>query len=223
MPGDEAARGVYGGVPAEQRQAERRQRLLDAALDLLGSHGWPATTVRGICQHAKLNPRYFYESFATLDALLLDLFEGLRVEAQETVLTAIAGSGDDPERITRAAISAFVHLSTDDPRKGRVAFIEAMGHPELSRRRLDTLHEFADLIATLGRQVFRATPDEEEAVQLTAQMLVGGLAEALIAWFEGRLDVSRESLIDHATALFLAAPEAARSAVPRSTPDSESP
>lgn len=212
MAGSETSGAVYAGIPATDRRAQRRGRLLDAGLELLGTKGWQATTVRGVCQEASLNPRYFYESFNCLDELAIAIFDRLRTEAEEQVQRAIAIAGNEPERATRAAVSTFVHLMTDDPRKGRVAFIEAMGNPALSRRRLDTLYQFAELVAAYARQAFRATPDQEDAVQLTAQMLVGGMAEVLIAWLDDRVEVSRERLIDHATALFLAAPGAARSA-----------
>lgn len=42
---------------------------------MLGTDGWQATTVRGICERARLNPRYFYESFSGLDELLVAVFD----------------------------------------------------------------------------------------------------------------------------------------------------
>lgn len=36
-------------------------------------------------------------------------------------------------------------------------------------------------------------------------MLVGGLTEAVMAWLDGCLDVSRERLVEHSAALFVAA------------------
>ena len=41
------------------RRAERRELLLDAAFDLLGTAGWSATTVRSVVERSALNPRYF--------------------------------------------------------------------------------------------------------------------------------------------------------------------
>jgi AcrR family transcriptional regulator len=50
----------YRGVPADDRRAGRRARLLSAGLELLGSEGYSGTTVRGVCGRARLTPRYFY-------------------------------------------------------------------------------------------------------------------------------------------------------------------
>lgn len=200
-----APTGLYGGVPADERRAQRRQRLLDAGLDILGTEGWQATTVRGICEQAKLNPRYFYESFSGLDELLVAVFDRIAAEALGAVLAGIAERPDDPEATARATIGAFVDLMTEDPRKGRVAFVEAMGSEALMRRRLDTLQEMADLMVVYGRSLPGASSADEQTMQLTAQMMAGGLTEALIAWLEGRLEVSRDRLVEHCAALFVAA------------------
>lgn len=197
--------GVYGGVPAPERRAERRRRLLDAGLDVLGSEGWQATTVRGICDRAKLNPRYFYESFSGLDELLVAVFDGIAEQALAAALAAIEENPGDPEATARAAIAGFVELLTGDPRMGRVAVVEAMGSEALMRRRLDTLQQAAEIVAAYGRSLDPDRTVDDETVQLTAQMLVGGLVEALIAWFEGRLQVSRERLVEHCAAMFVAA------------------
>jgi AcrR family transcriptional regulator len=200
-----APTGRYGGVPADERRAERRERLLDAALEILGTDGWQATTVRGVCARARLNPRYFYESFSGLDELLVAVFDRIAAEAMEAVLAAVAENPQDPEATARGTIGSFVALMTDDPRKGRVAFVEAMGSEALMRRRLDTLQRFAEIVAAYAQGVAGAGAVDPQTAQLTAQMLVGGLTEALIAWLEGRLEVSRETLVEHAAALFVAA------------------
>src|SRR5206468_2848506 len=53
----------YGGVSAERRVADRRERLLEAALEDFGTRGVAATGVKDICRRAGLTDRYFYESF----------------------------------------------------------------------------------------------------------------------------------------------------------------
>ena len=200
------ASGRYRGMAAEDRRAERRERLLEAGLDALGTRGFEATTVRGVCEGAGLNPRYFYESFDDLDALFVAVFDRIAAESVECVVSALASAPDDAHGRAHAVIEAFVSLMTDDPRKGRVAFIEAMGSETLMRRRLDTLQAFTELVAEEARAFYGAgTLEGDGTVALTAQMLVGGLTETLIAWLGGRLDVSREQLVDHAAALFVAA------------------
>ncbi|HEX6416981.1 MAG TPA: TetR/AcrR family transcriptional regulator, partial [Acidimicrobiales bacterium] len=79
----------WAGIPAEDRRAARRVQLVDAAFDLLGSGGEAAVTVRAVCRHARLNPRYFYESFDDLDALLIAVYERTVTELTTHVLAAM--------------------------------------------------------------------------------------------------------------------------------------
>jgi AcrR family transcriptional regulator len=200
---------MYRGVSAEDRRARRREQLLDAGLDLLGTEGWSAATMTAICARAGLTERYFYESFADREALLLAVFDRITAEAADVVLAAIEASPREARARSRAAIAAFVELMTDDPRKGRVAFVEALGSEALMRRRYETIRTFAALLAEQAREFYGMPEGNDQLVELTSFMLVGGLAEALMAWLGGELDTSREQLIDDSTDLFVATGEAA--------------
>lgn len=83
---------TYGGLTAEQRSRERRQRLLDAARALIAEVGVAALTVDLVCQRATLSKRYFYTEFATKDDLLDvcadDLYARLHQAMTEVVQTA---------------------------------------------------------------------------------------------------------------------------------------
>jgi AcrR family transcriptional regulator len=193
--------GIYGGVRAPERVAARRERLLEAALELLGTEGWQATTVRAICAGARLTPRYFYESFRDRDELLVALFDQLVAEAAGRVLQAVDAADDDARAKAHAAIGAFVELVTDDPRKARVLFIEAVGSERLTLRRFETVRMFAGLVAAEGREFYGI--DGGSLPDTTALMLVGGLAETLLSWLDGTLPVTREQLIEDCTDLFV--------------------
>jgi AcrR family transcriptional regulator len=204
-----SARGRYGGVDAAQRVASRRAQLTAAALHLLGTDGWSATTVRAICQQAKLTPRYFYESFADRDAILLAVFDEIATDAAHAVLVAVDAAPADARAKSRAAIGAFIELLTDDPRRARVLFIEAMGSETLAKRRFETVRMFARLVAEQARTFYGVLGETDPLVELTALMLAGGLAEAILAWLDGTLRLTREQLIEDCTDLFVANGEAA--------------
>src|SRR3546814_8101517 len=59
----------YGGVDGALRVAQRREALIEAGLELMGS-AEPELTVRGVCKKAGVAARYFYESFTDRDALM---------------------------------------------------------------------------------------------------------------------------------------------------------
>jgi AcrR family transcriptional regulator len=204
-----AATGRYGGVEASERIAVRRAALIEAALQLLGTEGWSATTVRAVCAQANLTPRYFYESFKDLDELLLAVFDDIAADAAADVLSAVDTAPDDTKAKAHAAIAAFVVFITDDPRRARVLFIEAMGAEPLARRRFATVRMFAGLVAQQARSFYRLSDEPDPLVELTALMLAGGLAESLLAWLDGTLTLTREQLIELCTDLFVATGEAA--------------
>lgn len=201
--------GVYGGVTAEDRRAGRRERLLDAALDLLGTDGASAATVRGVCAAAGLTPRYFYESFSSIDELLVAVFDRIAAEALPVALAAADAAPHDARAKARAALGAFAEHLLTDQRRARVAFVEALGSEALMRRRLDALRGLAALLADRGREFYGAQPGTERLVDTTAYLLVGGVVELFVAYIEGDLEAPLDELLDDLTELFVAVGEAA--------------
>jgi AcrR family transcriptional regulator len=177
---------------------------MDAAFTLLGTAGWSGTSVRAVCQRAELNPRYFYESFDDLDALVLAVYDRVIEEMTASVLAAIDSSPDAPAEQLRAIVAATVAFMDDDRRRARIVYVEALGNEALNRRRIETGHEIVAFVQAFGRS---REPGHLGAV--AAPILVGGFSELLVSWLEGRLPLAREQLIDDATTLFLALAEAA--------------
>lgn len=194
----------WRGVSAEERRAERRTALVEAGLEVIGTHGWAGTTVRAVCRQAGLTERYFYESFADRDALLLAVYEQLLVEGIEVVLTAAARAPRSVRRTAKAAITAAIELFVDDPRKGRVLLLEGTANEPLQRRRREAIQAQAELLASVAREHFDAAPPDPTDATLSALALVGSLIEVVSAYLAGQLDVSRDRLIDHLTELFVA-------------------
>lgn len=190
----------WAGVPAEERRAARRARLIEAAFELLGTLGWEATTVRAVCRAARLNPRYFYESFADRDELVVAVYDHLVEQLRSEVTRAVARAGGDLRAVVRAAVAATVDFVADDPRRGRVLYQEALGSEALNRRRIEAGFAVADLVAA-GRRDARH--------RLAAAAVVGGFTEMLIAWLDGRIRAGRALLVDTATDLFVALARAA--------------
>jgi AcrR family transcriptional regulator len=204
-----AATRVYGGVSADERVEVRRQRLMDAALELIGTEGWSGTSVRAICREAGLTPRFFYESFDDLDALAVAVFDDISVRATAAILEAVRDAPDEPAAQANAAIATFVDQVTQDPRRARVVFAEALGNEALARRRLQAMRAMAKLIADHGRLAYSAAPEADTLVEITASLLAGGLAELLIAWLDGAIDATRDQLVADCAALFMVTAEGA--------------
>jgi AcrR family transcriptional regulator len=196
---------TYGGVSGEDRVSERREKLLEAGLELLGRDGWNATTVRAVCAEAGLTERYFYESFANRDELLVAIFDRVASEAATAVLAAVDAAPHEARAKSRAAIGSFVELLTDDPRRARAMLIESIGNPVLERQREQSIRNFAALLGEQARLFYGAESLSESDSELTSLALVGGLSELLVAWLDGRLKVSKERLVEHCVELVVAA------------------
>ncbi|WP_328396241.1 TetR/AcrR family transcriptional regulator [Nocardia sp. NBC_00416] len=194
--------GVYRGVSAAERAAERRSRLLEAALTVWADPH-TRTTMTAVCAEAGLSERYFYESFAGLDAVLEAVMDGIAAEIEETGRRAADRAGPDPEARIRASLRAFVQLLLDDPRKGRVAIVESVAVPKLRQRRTELLRYLAHQSALEARE-FLGSPDRSEIADETAGLLfVGGLAELVTAWLDDTLAVSPDEIVDSAARALL--------------------
>lgn len=73
--------------PQQERSRESLQKLLRAAIEVLGQHGVEGTTIPRIARHAGLSPGSVYRRFPDKDALLETAILGL-LERQDEVLRA---------------------------------------------------------------------------------------------------------------------------------------
>ena len=175
---------------------------------MLGTEGWAGTTVRAVCQRSKLNPRYFYESFDDLDALVVAVYDHVVEQLRRELGAALASAPPEPEAQIRASVGRIVRFIDEDRRRARVLYVEALGNEALNRRRVDTglaVVGFAEQLTASGRRAKAS----EHVRRMNAAIVVGGLSELLVAWIEGRIDVSRQRLIDDATEMFLALADSA--------------
>lgn len=201
----------YGGVPAEVRIAQRRERFLDAGLELFGTRGYQSTSVRAVCRQAGLSERYFYESFANTEALLIGVYLRCTDQMHDDILVAMAtgerspgtaGSPDDAlEHVVRTTLDAF-YASVTDPRVLRVCWLEVLGVSSLvDSTYISGIDRFANLVATVMAGTFGLSPDER--LRLIATGLVGSVIMTAIRWY---LDGQQEpvaTLVDANALLFL--------------------
>jgi AcrR family transcriptional regulator len=208
----EPTRNRWRGMPADARAAERQATLVEVAFDLVGTDGMAGTTVRKVCEVARLNPRYFYESFEDLDALVVAVFDRAANDVVQATIMAFAELTDeqreDRETMLRIGIGAIVRHLTEDPRRARVIFMEGLNNEALGRRRFDTLHEMANTLVTDARrdaeQIAGEPVELASIVTVAANLMVGGMAELCMSWVLGRLDVTLDELVNDTASLFVA-------------------
>lgn len=192
----------WAGMSPDSRRTLRRRILLDAALDLLATQGWDGTSLRAVCQAAELNPRYFYESFESLDDLLVAVYDRVVDDLTAAVSEAVRASPPDLRVQMRTAIETILDFVEVDDRRGRVLYQVALGNETLNRRRLETGRRLVEIIESDATSRADLVPGEQVG-RMGAAILVGGFGELLAEWLAGRIDVSREQFAQDATTMFL--------------------
>ena len=186
----------YGGVQARDRVADRRHRLLEAGLELLGGADQPAElTVRAICGAAAITARYFYESFTDKDALVVAVFDGVIADIAATTQAAVAAAPRDEQN--RAGIANLVRVIADDARVGRLLFNAQLSHPVLARKRAELGGVFALLSGDHVTSAYRLP--QREWVKAVAHFVVGGVGQTISAWVSGDVDLTETQLVDQLT------------------------
>lgn len=188
-----------GREPAD-RTATRRRQLLDAGLELMGTIGAAEMSMRAVCRAAGLTERYFYESFANLSALQLDILDEVVLGARDRLLAALADAPPQPEKVFAHVVSRFTDYMDEDPRRGRIMFVESQATRELGERGNQLIVEFTAPIAlSLAGGQGRKNPPDEIDIRLNAHAIFGALAFLYRPWLDGALDVSRDRFDRHAT------------------------
>ena len=188
----------YRGVEAADRLAERRARLLQAGLDILGSESdLSELTVRGICRQAGVTARYFYESFTDKDDFVASVYDWVIADIAASTQAAVVAAPRKQQN--RAAMANIVRTIADDPRVGRLLFNSLLANSVLVRKR----KEAGGLLATLyGQDVGSALGvQESERSKATAYFAVAGVAQTLSAWLDGDVEFEHDQLVDQLAAI----------------------
>ncbi|MFF7546094.1 TetR/AcrR family transcriptional regulator [Streptomyces canus] len=194
-----APTGRYGGKTAEERQAERRRRFLDAALQLFGdTPGYRATTVAALSEAAGLSTRQFYEEFRTLEDVLAELHLEVNDWATGAVLAAVADADRLPLAERAAAIfRAYAANVTSDPRRVRITFVEIIGvSARLEEQRLARRSLWVDLVcAEANRAVARGEAAPRD-YRLAATGFIGSVNGLLHDWSAGWVDATLDEVVE---------------------------
>ncbi len=118
---------TYRGADPQQRQQERRIRLLDAAVEVFGTTGYRTATVEKVCSEAGLTKRYFYESFTNSEDLLMATYARATDAMRESILAGAAAETDSSEQVLRGALTGFFTFVAEQPKSARIAFVEILG------------------------------------------------------------------------------------------------
>ena len=169
----------YRGVPQDERRAQRRAQLIGAAVAVYGERGYRHSTVKAVCEAAGLTERYFYESFANSDELLIASFNAVTYSVLGEITEAARQAGRSRVARARAMLHTYFAALQRDPRSARVFLVEIRG----VSREVDKAFDAA--LRAIGEQVGRfVVPPGVPADPLLEAGIVGGVIHIALRWIE---------------------------------------
>jgi len=194
----------WAGLTPSDRRAARRLLLVRTGFELFGEGGEAAVSVRSVCRTARLNSRYFYESFTDINGFFGALYDEVVIELGKVLAAAMVDFPDaNPARL-RAGIRTVLEFTAADRRRGRVLFAGAGANPVFASRRAAAKVQLRKMILT-DRQ--RSDPEADPmAREVEAAIYVGALAEMAREWTTGALGDDLDLVADAAMRILTPTP-----------------
>ena len=190
----------WGGRTTDERRAERRRQLMDAAIRVYGERGFHNSSVKAVCAAAGLTERYFYEWFENSEDMLRQCFRRVTSELIERVRgTARNTYGGEGERARAALLTYLEHLKAN-PSAARFFLVEmaSISH-ETDSLVSSSLDEFGCLLL----EVMGRDPSRHDLPPLLLKGVVGGGLHIARAWAMNGLTESTGEVADSALRLYL--------------------
>ena len=154
-----------------------RERLVDAARQLLEEGGYVAASVQAVADRAGVSAGALYRHFASKAELFVEVFR----DAAKRDLAAVdeaAAAGSCVERL-EAAVAAHARRALRHRRLAWALVYEPVD-PLVDAERLVERRKYCRHMAGLLRQAVAAKEIPEQDVELSAACVVGAIAESLV-------------------------------------------
>jgi len=195
----------YAGQSQEQRKQQRREQFLQAGLELFGTLGFRAATVRSLCKQAKLTDRYFYESFGSLEKLLMAVYEQCMTNLTRNILQSMAASfvdGDAPRALEAGLNTYFSEL--EEPRIARICMVELEGiSPDVDRLYNNYIRSFSRILLGLAKQAYPEWSLDDQTREVIGISLVGAMRQSATNWLMTDYATERSTVVAGTKMLFI--------------------
>lgn len=175
----------YGGRAVTERKAERRQRFLDAAVEIFGERGYADCSLADVCAAAGLSKRQFYEEFETREDVLVAAYDDIQNSAATALALAVSELGPDPDptvRVTKA-MEAYLGSVGADPHRAKVAFVEVVGvSARMEQHRRARRHEWISIIQLVLGPLAGPASRTRSSPELAGSALIGAVNGMAHEW-----------------------------------------
>ncbi len=171
-PLDDAFEEDHADVELEPPAIWQRERLLNAMLDEVTSHGYAGTSIENVCARAGVAPETFAANFSSKEQCFLAAFDSLLHQLVAHTISAYhASSGAWPERL-RAALSTCIAAIGMRSGAARTYLLEAaLISPETRRHRAQAVAMFEETIT----EVLQDAPVVDKPSPITIAGVTGGI------------------------------------------------
>jgi AcrR family transcriptional regulator len=178
--------------------ADRREAILDAALEEFSLNGFYETSLEGVADRAGISKALIYEHFPSKRDLHGALLARYIHKLLEPVIGAIATAAPPEERL-RAGGDAFLSFVEDHREPWRLMVrnpADSGVEAKVGRVQSEIGHAIAALMRADVSPKREQDPDDAHfEVEMLAQQIVGAL-RALANWWDDHRDVPRERLLE---------------------------
>ncbi|GAA1721561.1 TetR/AcrR family transcriptional regulator [Fodinicola feengrottensis] len=197
MNTDAARPRAYGGRRASDRKAERRERLMQAGLELFGTAGYPSSSIEKLCARAGVSTRNFYEEFTGREALLIALYGRILEEAAVAIGVALTDTAQESMRPrVERAIRAYVRTMAEDPRWARLAYVEVIGVSQaVEQFRMGWRNNYVDLLVGEAERAAARGEAPPRDYRLSSLGLIGAINEMVHQWTIADGGIDQEELV----------------------------
>jgi len=171
------------GLDADERRAQRRAQLLDAALDLFAANGYLNTSIEQLCQSAYVGTKAFYEVFESREDCYIALLRQITERLTERMVAVLERAPDDEREASALLVSAFAHGLVDDPRIARVTFGRGSAvSPDVERQRRLNRRWAASFIESIWRRYGIIGDGMSVDPHRMAIGVIGGMFDLIADW-----------------------------------------
>ena len=169
-------------VSVQERSRTRRQRVLDAALEIFTRHGYSDGAIDEIARAAETSKGGVYFHFPSKHALFLALLDEASVALLKRVAAAMDAESDPLDR-GDAALREVLHVFGSRRLLARLLLVEALGAGKEFNARLNDLHAaFATLIADCLDDAVAQGMIPPHDTHMAAQAWYGAVNHIVLRW-----------------------------------------
>lgn len=155
---------------------ERREQLLEAALDVVGESGYAGLTMEAVARRAGVTKPVVYDAFANRDEVMSTLLAAEEQRAVAELLEAIGDTPSDPLDLLDSmigAVSRTLSVIAARPQAYRLMLLQIEGTPPGVRKRIDAGR--ATVVARVQEILTAATRGHDGTSAIDSELLALGL------------------------------------------------